>query len=394
MNSFGTNFGSDATFTTLAGSQSSPTATTLGATNITTSGVTINGQINPNGSASTAYFEVGPTTNYGLSTPTLNAGSGTLPVTANGSFSGLFPGTLYHYRVVAMNSFGTNFGLDSTFTTLAGLPIAATPVNTNALAPGHLVQLRQAAPAFGNLTNIIAAEALLNLASTNSAVAFDAYDVGVATVNYADFATNPPPQGRFGFDRNIHGLAGNSVLATDQDNFAMQMNGYIYIPQAGSWTFYVHSDEGFRLRMGAANDVVMEFPGTRTPAESSGVVSVPSAGYYPYQLTYFELTGVSEIEFFAGAPGQQTLILVGDILSPLQVYHVMEAPLLNIARQADQVVLSWPIKSGAGTLQTNTNLASGASWVPAGPAPVVTAGQYVVTNSAGMPALFYRVKLP
>src|SRR6185369_1370553 len=111
--------------------------------------------------------------------------------------TGLFPGTVYHYRVVAYNSFGTNFGLDATFTTLAGLPISPTAVDTNTLASGHFVWLRQAAPAFGNLTNITAAEALLSLASSNSAVAFDAYDVGVRTVNYADFATSPPPQGTF-----------------------------------------------------------------------------------------------------------------------------------------------------------------------------------------------------
>jgi len=156
----------------------------------------------------------------------------------------------------------------------------------------------------------------------------------------------------------------------------------------------VNSDEGFRLRMGAANDVVMEFPGTRTPADTSGVVSVSSAGYYRYQLTYFELTGGSEVEFFAAAPGQQTLVLVGDLISPLLVYHEIEAPRLNITSQPGQVVLSWPVKSGAGTLQSNTNLASSASWVAAGPDPVVTAGQYVVTNNANMPALFYRLELP
>jgi len=393
-NSFGTNFGVDATFTTLAGAQSPPTATTLGASNITTTSVTVYGQINPNGTATTAYFEVDTTTNYGSSTPTLNTGGGTLPVSANASFSGLFPGTLYHYRVVGYNSFGTNFGVDATFNTLAGLPIAPTAVDTNVLAPGHFVWLRQAAPSFGNLTNITAAETLLGLDPTNSAVAFDAYDVGVGTVNYADFATSPPPQGHFSFDRNIHVIPGNSAPATDEDNYAMEMTGYIYIPQSGSWTFYVNSDEGFRLRMGAANDVVMEFTGTRTPADSSGVVSVPSAGYYRYQLTYFELTGGSEVEFFAAAPGQQTLILVGDIISPLLVYHQIEAPSLNIASLPGQVVLSWPLRSGAGTLQSNTNLASSASWVAAGPAPSVAAGQYVVTNNISMPALFYRLKLP
>jgi hypothetical protein len=394
MNSFGTNFGLDATFTTVAGSQGAPIVTTLGATNITTSSVTVNGQINPNGAATTAYFELGATTNYGTSTTILNAGSGASPVNASANFSGLFPGTLYHYRVVAMNSFGTNFGLDATFTTLAGFPISPTAVDTNALAPGHLVLLRQAAPTFGDITNITAAEALLNLASTNSAVAFDAYDVGIFTVNYADLATSPSPQGRFGLDRNVHLIPGNSAPATDQDNYAMQMTGYLYIPQAGSWTFYVHSDEGFRLRVGAASDVVMEFPGTRTPAESSGVVSVPSAGYYRYQLTYFELTGGSEVEFYAGAAGQQTLTLVGDFISPIQVYHEIEAPRLNIASQSGQVVVSWPIKSGAGTLESNTNLTSSVSWVPVNAAPVVTAGHYVVTNNANLPALFYRLKLP
>lgn len=394
VNSFGTNFGSDATFTTLTNAASPPAATTLGATNITTSSVTINGQINPNGAATTGYFELGTTTNYGTSTSALNVGSGTSLSSANASFNGLFPGTIYHYRVVAYNSFGTNNGSDATFTTLPGLLIAPTAVDTNAIAPGHLVWLRQAAPAFGNVTNITAGEALMSLASTNNSVAFDAYDVGVTTVNYADFASSPPPQGNFGLDRNIHSIPGNSAPGTDQNNYAMEMTGYIYIPQTGSWTFYVNSDEGFRLRMGAANDVVMEFPGTRAPADTSGVVSVPSAGYYRYQLTYFELTGSSEVEFFASAPGQQTLRLVGDLFSPLAVYHHIEPPSLNIAKQAGQVVLSWPLRSGAGTLQSNTNLASSASWVTVGPTPVVMAGQYVVTNEANMPAQFYRLRLP
>ena len=393
-NSFGTNFGMDATFTTAAAPQIPPTATTLGASNITTSSVKIYGQINPNGSATTGYFELGTTTNYGNSTTLLNVGNGTSPATANADFFGLFPGTLYHYRVVAMNASGTNFGQDATFTTLNGLAIAPSAVNTNILASGHFVRLRQAAPAFGNLTNLTAAGALLNLASTNSAVLFDAYDVGVITVNYADFATSPPPQGTLGLDRNVHFIPGNSAPASDQNNYAMEMTGYIFIPQAGSWTFYVNSDEGFRLRMGAANDLVMEVPGTRTPADSSAVVTVASPGYYRYQLTYFEMTGGSEVEFFAAAPGQQTLILVGDTISPLSVYHEMEAPRLNIASQAGQVVLSWPIRSGAGTLESNTNLVSSASWVPVSPAPVVTAGQYVVTNNANLPALFYRLKLP
>src|SRR5207249_2548787 len=164
-----------------------------GTTNITSSSVRVFGQVNPNGAATRGYFELGTTTSYGNSTPTFDAGNGTGQVAALADFSGLSASTLYHYRLVATNSFGTNFGLDATFNTLAGLPIAPTAVDTNVLAPGHFVRLRQAAASFGNLTNITAAETLFSLDPTNSAVAFDAYDVGVATVNYADFATSPPP---------------------------------------------------------------------------------------------------------------------------------------------------------------------------------------------------------
>src|SRR5205809_6785596 len=90
-----------------------PGVTTLGATNITSSSVRVTGQVNPNGAATTGYFELGTTTNYGNSTPTFNAGSGTGTVAALADFFGLLPNTLYHYRVVATNSFGTSFGLDA-----------------------------------------------------------------------------------------------------------------------------------------------------------------------------------------------------------------------------------------------------------------------------------------
>src|SRR5882724_2389609 len=121
-----------------------PDVTTLGATNITSSSVRVAGQVNPNEAATTGYFELGTTTNYGNSTAIFDAGSGTGTVAAIADFAGLLSITLYHYRVVAMNSFGTNFGLDATFTTVSGLSIAPTAVDTNVLAAGHFVWLRQA----------------------------------------------------------------------------------------------------------------------------------------------------------------------------------------------------------------------------------------------------------
>src|SRR3954467_14517010 len=69
-----------------------PGVTTLGAVNITSSSVRVNGQVNPNGAATTGFFELGTTTSYGNSTTTFNAGSaGT--VAAFADFSGLLPNT-------------------------------------------------------------------------------------------------------------------------------------------------------------------------------------------------------------------------------------------------------------------------------------------------------------
>ena len=62
INSAGTTPGADQTFTTAV---AAPAVTTLPASNITTTNATLNGTANPNGAATTAYFQYGLTTNYG-----------------------------------------------------------------------------------------------------------------------------------------------------------------------------------------------------------------------------------------------------------------------------------------------------------------------------------------
>jgi len=113
-NSGGTTYGNDMPFTTST-AQAAPTATTLAATSITSSSATLNASVNPNGAATTVYFQWGTTTSYGSSS---TPGSiGTQSFTLNYPISGLSPNTLYHFLIVAYNSGGTNYGSDLTFTT-------------------------------------------------------------------------------------------------------------------------------------------------------------------------------------------------------------------------------------------------------------------------------------
>jgi hypothetical protein len=104
--------------------QAVPAVTDSAATDLTPSGATLNGTVNPNGAATTYQFEYGATTAYGSTTPATaaSAGSGTSAVTETASLTGLSASASYHYRLDATNSAGTTDGPDETFTTSAATP--------------------------------------------------------------------------------------------------------------------------------------------------------------------------------------------------------------------------------------------------------------------------------
>lgn len=70
-----------------------------------------------NGDATTHYFEYGPTTAYGSTTPVVDAGSPNGPVSINVPIQGLEPETTYNVRIVAENGTGVSRGENVTFTT-------------------------------------------------------------------------------------------------------------------------------------------------------------------------------------------------------------------------------------------------------------------------------------
>jgi len=101
--------------------------TTAPATSVTASGATLNGSVNPNGSATSYAFQWGPTSGYGHETPLTSAGAGTTAVTVSAPVSGVASGTTYHFRIIAINSGGTAVGSDQTFTTTGTAPAPSTP---------------------------------------------------------------------------------------------------------------------------------------------------------------------------------------------------------------------------------------------------------------------------
>jgi hypothetical protein len=89
-----------------------PTATTAGTTAVTATSVTLLGAVGPRGSATSWAFEYGPTDRYGSRTPAVTI-EGTTVVPVQVTVTGLTPGTVYHYRLVARNAAGETDGDDA-----------------------------------------------------------------------------------------------------------------------------------------------------------------------------------------------------------------------------------------------------------------------------------------
>jgi hypothetical protein len=96
---------------------SPPTVTNGSPSDLTQSGATLSGTVNPNGQSTSYHFEYGTTAAYGTQTSPAGVGSGTTPVGVHQAILGLTPNTTYHYRLVATSSAGTTNGTDQTFTT-------------------------------------------------------------------------------------------------------------------------------------------------------------------------------------------------------------------------------------------------------------------------------------
>ena len=114
-NSLGTSFGNDVVFETAPAVK----LATNPPSGLTPTSGTLEGEIDPDGYATTYYFEYGSTTNYGATAPPApgvdlgTTAPGITPVSVD--LPSLKAGATYHYRLVATNSFGTTRANDQTF---------------------------------------------------------------------------------------------------------------------------------------------------------------------------------------------------------------------------------------------------------------------------------------
>jgi hypothetical protein len=83
-----------------------PRASTGAALHILAGSAQLTGVVTPNGTEASFYFQYGTSTAYGAQTPTQAIPAGTAKAKVGAPVTGLLPGALYHYRLVATDTLG------------------------------------------------------------------------------------------------------------------------------------------------------------------------------------------------------------------------------------------------------------------------------------------------
>jgi hypothetical protein len=113
-----------------AAAASLPTVSTGGAREVSYGSAVLTGSVKPNGADASYYFQYGLTKAYGGQTAIADAGAGVHAVKVSLPVAGLQPLTVYHYRLVAVNSAGASIGGDAKLLTTKvplSLQILASP---------------------------------------------------------------------------------------------------------------------------------------------------------------------------------------------------------------------------------------------------------------------------
>lgn len=132
------------------------------------------------------------------------------------------------------------------------------------------------------------------------------------------------------------------------NQFAARFSGKFRIPTAGTYTFYITSDDGSRLRING--QTVVDNDGEHGASERSGQVAL-DVGAYPFELIYFENGGGAYVEADMAGPGIAKHILTSAEFGEFSTLQFAEtgSPIFESAT---------PVAEFSGTLllsKTDTN---------------------------------------
>jgi mono/diheme cytochrome c family protein len=94
---------------------------------------------------------------------------------------------------------------------------------------------------------------------------------------------------------NVQGLAGLG------EGFAVRLEGFFHAPTAGTYRFYLSSDDGSRLTVG--EKMVIDHDGVHPSGERKGEIDL-TAGTHPLRLDFFQEGGGWELSLAVSVPGK------------------------------------------------------------------------------------------
>ena len=212
----------------------------------------------------------------------------------------ILTGFIADYLVPTDNSLGTTWtqpGFDA-----SAWASGPTGLGYGQLLPGFVVRDVQSATTLNNVND---AEAVIGLPAGAPGIISETTEIH-PIINFLDTGAD----GHYGLNAGFP----NDQFA-DYNDFAIQAQGTVTIPTAGTWTFGTNSDDGLRLRVDGS--VVIDDPNPHGPADRFGQV-VLAAGQHSIDLVYFERGGGAELELFAAQGSfnsfdQNAFDLVGDV---------------------------------------------------------------------------------
>ncbi|TPX61253.1 hypothetical protein SpCBS45565_g07311 [Spizellomyces sp. 'palustris'] len=77
--------------------------------------------------------------------------------------------------------------------------------------------------------------------------------------------------------------------STEVGNFAVRFTAQLKIPHAGTWTFYLSSNDGSALYVSGKK--VIDNDGSHYSVEKEGTLRIPGPGYYPITVCFFHRNG-------------------------------------------------------------------------------------------------------
>ncbi|HEV2209698.1 MAG TPA: Ig-like domain-containing protein [Verrucomicrobiae bacterium] len=206
-----------------------------------------------------------------------------------------------------------------------------------------------------------------------------------------------------------YGIYGIDGWSTQTDSYGIQFN------QAGTYSYYDDNGNYGTIYVNAAN--VPPAVLITAPANNA-VFPAPATFDFTAMALDPDSDGIMDVQFYVGttladdlfnppyttsitnlSAGTYTLTAVANDNGGASATNSISItvgtiipPSLAVSRMGNQLVISWETNQAAGlTLQSTTDLVSGATWTPVPIAPVQVGSQLVVTNPIAGPRQFFRL---